>query len=43
MGLDIHIKGLKREDTYHGGYVRFGSYRMEVAFIYDNPELLGEK
>ena len=29
MGLDIHIKGLKREDTYHGGYVKFGSYRME--------------
>lgn len=40
MGLDIHIKGLKREDTYHGGYVRFGSYRMEVAKAFNKT--LGE-
>ena len=47
MGLDINIKGLKREDTYHGGYIRFGNYRMEVvkAFnktlgkIYEKPYL----
>ena len=31
MGLDINIKGLEREDTYHGGYIRFGNYKMEVA------------
>ena len=31
MGLDIAIKGLEREDTYHGGYMRFDNYRMEVA------------
>lgn len=31
MGLDIHIKGLSREDTYHGSYIRFASYRVKVA------------
>lgn len=31
MGLDINIKGLSREDTYHGGYIRFANYRVKVA------------
>ncbi|HJJ15469.1 MAG TPA: hypothetical protein OIM60_03480 [Clostridiaceae bacterium] len=40
MGLDINIKGLAREDTYHGGYIRFGNYRMEVAKAFNKT--LGE-
>lgn len=40
MGLDINIKGLEREDTYHGGYIRFNVYRKEVANAYN--ERLGE-
>lgn len=47
MGLDINIKGLEREDTYHAGYMRFGNYRREVAKafnktlgkIYEKPYL----
>ena len=26
MGLDINIKGLEREDTYHAGYITFNLY-----------------
>lgn len=40
MGLDINIKGLEREDTYHGGYMRFYNYRMEVAKAFNKT--LGE-
>ena len=40
MGLDINIKGLEREDTYHGGYIRFNLYRKKVASAYN--ERLGE-
>lgn len=47
MGLDINIKGLEREDTYHGGYIRFANYRIKVAKafnktigeIYEKPYL----
>ncbi|MFR1647783.1 MAG: hypothetical protein ACLSWT_05485 [Clostridia bacterium] len=35
MGLDINIKGLEREDTYHGGYIRFNLYRKKVASVYN--------
>lgn len=31
MGLDIRIKGLNDEDTYHCGYITFGVYRCAVA------------
>ena len=31
MGLDINIKGLSREDTYHGSYTKFANYRVKVA------------
>ena len=40
MGLDINIKGLEREDTYHAGYMRFNLYRKKVASAYN--ERLGE-
>ncbi len=40
MGLDIKIKGLEREDTYHGGYITFNLYRKNVASAYN--ERLGE-
>lgn len=40
MGLDISIKGLETEDTYHGGYIKFGNYRMEVARAFNKT--LGE-
>ena len=40
MGLDISIKGLEREDTYHGGYMRFANYRIEVAKVFN--KILGE-
>lgn len=40
MGLDISIKGLEREDTYHGGYMRFASYRIEVCKAFNKT--LGE-
>lgn len=40
MGLDIHIKGLEREDTYHCGYITFNLYRKNVASAYN--ERLGE-
>lgn len=40
MGLDIHIKGLEREDTYHCGYITFNLYRKKVASAYN--ERLGE-
>lgn len=47
MGLDIQIKGLKREETYHGGYITFANYRIKVAKafnktfgeIYEKPYL----
>lgn len=35
MGLDINIKGLTREDTYHSGYIRFNVYRKEIANAYN--------
>lgn len=35
MGLDINIKGSEREDTYHGGYIRFNLYRKKVASAYN--------
>lgn len=31
MGLDIHIKGLEREDTYHGSYTHFANYRRNIV------------
>ena len=34
MGLDIKIKGLSREETYHGGYGIFSSYRILLAYSY---------
>ena len=40
MGLDVEVKGMTREETYHGGYVRFNIYRKEIASAYD--EQLGE-
>lgn len=40
MGLDIRIKGLATEDTYHGGYIKFGNYRREVAKAFNKT--LGE-
>lgn len=40
MGLDIRIKGMSYEDTYHCGYFTFGRYRCEVARAYN--EKLGE-
>lgn len=40
MGLDIQIKGLSREDTYHGGYIKFADYRLEVAKAFN--EKIGE-
>ena len=47
MGLDIQIKGLSREDTYHAGYIKFANYRIKVAKafnktigeIYEKPYL----
>lgn len=35
MGLDIRIKGMSYEETYHCGYITFGNYRMEVAKAYN--------
>lgn len=29
MGLDIQIKGLSREDTYHAGYIRFAIIELK--------------
>lgn len=40
MGLDIQIKGLDRENTYHGSYIRFADYRMKVAKAFN--ETIGE-
>lgn len=40
MGLDISIEGLERDDTYHGGYMRFANYRIEVAKVFNKT--LGE-
>lgn len=40
MGLDVSIKGLSREETYHGSYRSFLSYRKEIASSYN--ERLGE-
>lgn len=31
MGLDVSIKGLDYGNTYHGGYIRFGEYRINIA------------
>lgn len=31
MGLNIRIKGMSHEETYHCGYLTFGVYRQEVA------------
>lgn len=31
MGLDIKIKGMSYEETYHCGYITFRSYRCAVA------------
>ncbi|MGX8833989.1 hypothetical protein ACWG0P_07225 [Amedibacillus sp. YH-ame6] len=35
MGLDISIKGMSYEDTYHCGYITFGLYRCAVATAYN--------
>lgn len=40
MGLDIYAKGLKYEDSYHCGYIKFGMYRKAVAKAYN--ERIGE-
>lgn len=40
MGLDVMIKGLSRENTYHASYIKFANYRMKVAKAFD--ETLGE-
>lgn len=40
MGLDVSVKGLSREETYHGGYMRFTAYRQEIASLYNKR--LGE-
>ena len=31
MGLDIRIKGMSYEETYHCGYITLARYRIEVA------------
>lgn len=31
MGLDVSVKGLSYDETYHCGYITFGYYRMAVA------------
>jgi len=40
MGLDVSIKGLSYEETYHSGYFRFNNYRKEIATAYNKR--LGE-
>lgn len=35
MGLDIRIKGMSYEETYHCGYITFGKYRCKVAEAYN--------
>jgi len=40
MGLNVIIKGLSRENTYHGGYIRFADYRTKVAKAFN--ETIGE-
>lgn len=35
MGLDIRIKGMSYEETYHCGYITFGIYRCLVAEAYN--------
>lgn len=40
MGLDIYIKGLGYNETYHGGYIFFNVYRCEIAKVYNRE--LGE-
>lgn len=35
MGLDISIKGLSYDETYHCGYITFGNYRIAVAKAYN--------
>ncbi len=40
MGLDISVKGLNKNDTYHCGYIIFNLYRKEVASAYNKR--LGE-
>lgn len=36
MGLDVRIKGMKHEETYHCGYITFHAYRCLVASAYNN-------
>lgn len=36
MGLDIKIKGMSYEETYHCGYMTFKVYRLEVAKAYND-------
>lgn len=40
MGLDIMVKGLTRQETYHCGYITFNVYRKKVASAYNKR--LGE-
>ena len=35
MGLDIYVKGLKHEDSYHSSYSGFSNYRKLIAKAYD--------
>lgn len=35
MGLDIRIKGMTYDETYHCGYITFGVYRCKVAEAYN--------
>lgn len=44
MGLDISIKGLNYDETYHCGYITFGNYRCAVAKAYNEEfSLIYEK
>jgi len=40
MGLDIEIKGMTSEETYHGSYHGFAFFRQAIASAYN--EELGE-
>lgn len=40
MGLDVSVKGLSDEETYHCGYITFNIYRKKVASAYN--ERIGE-
>jgi len=40
MGLDVKIKGLDRENTYHASYIGFAEYRRRIADAYN--KIIGE-